>query len=232
MDNINNRIGCLILHGFAGNLQEIEPLNEYLLSKGFQTLCPIMEGHMGTRKDLARAKYTQWVISAEDAFLRLRHQCKTVIVIGFSMGGLIAVNLVGRHNINAVITLSAPIYHWDIKRIVLNVVNDLRLKDYKNIKYYLRSSFGIPFSALINFKILLNKTKPMFKQINCPIFTAHGLLDDTAHYKSADFIYKAVQSEVKQVKYYKNTDHLICHSIDNKEVFEDILDFINQVCKY
>ncbi|MGE5473972.1 MAG: alpha/beta hydrolase [Ignavibacteriales bacterium] len=227
--DMNNRIGCLILHGFAGNLEEIEPLNKYLSSKGFITLCPIMKGHMGRRRDLAFVKYSEWIKSAETSLLDLKSKCEKIFVLGFSMGGLIAMNLVQVHKIDGIITLNTPIYHWDMKRISKNVVNDIKIKNYKNIKYYFRSAVGIPFSALINFKLLLLKTKPLLKNIICPIFITQGLLDDTARWKSADYIYKNIPSDIKDIKYYNNTDHIICHSTDNNELFNDIEKFIVKV---
>ncbi|NLP14049.1 MAG: alpha/beta fold hydrolase [Clostridium sp.] len=228
---MKDSIGCLIIHGFAGTLNEIEPLNKYLLNKGFVTRCPIMKGHTGNRRDLAFVKYTQWVESVEKSFIELRSQCHRIIIIGFSMGGLIAVNLATKYRTDAVITLSMPIYHWDMKRIIKNIINDIRIKDYQNIKYYVSSTTSIPFSAMINFKTLLRKTKPLLGQIECPIFIAQGLIDDIVQYRSADYIYRKVSSEVKFIKYYENTAHIICHSIENKKVFGDIEDFIENVIK-
>lgn len=228
---MNNNIGCLIIHGFAGNFEEIEPLNKYLSEEGFITMCPILKGHMSTRKDLAGVKYTEWIESAEKSLMEITPHCSRVVLIGFSMGGLIAANLAAKYKVDAVVTLNTPIYHWDIKRICINIINDIKTKDYKNIKYYLKSSISIPFSALINFKVLLGKTKPIFKQIKYPMLIAQGLLDDTVHYKSAEYIYRNIQSDIKYLKYYKDADHLICQSAENSSVFRDLESFINDVCK-
>lgn len=227
---MNNKFGCIIIHGFAGNLDEVEPLNKYLISKGFLTVCPIMKGHMGSRRDLAFVKYTEWIESVEASFNELNAQCEKIFMIGFSMGGLIAVNIAMKNEVDGIVTLNTPIYHWDIKRIVKNIVNDIKTKDYKNIKYYLRSTIETPFSALINFKILLRKTKPLLRNIRCPMLIAQGLIDDTVHHKSAKYIYNNISSEVKYLKYYECSDHLICHSIENKDVFNEVESFINKVC--
>ncbi|GAE86858.1 hypothetical protein JCM21531_187 [Acetivibrio straminisolvens JCM 21531] len=55
------------------------------------------------------------------------------------------------------------------------------------------------------------------------------MIDDTVHHKSADYIYKNVSSKVKYVKYYENSNHIICHSIDSKDVFTDIENFIENI---
>jgi carboxylesterase len=224
---MDKKIGFLIIHGFAGNIDEIKPLDNYLLNKGFVTECAKLKGHTGKRKDLARVNYIDWINSAEESLLKLSSRCDKVIVIGFSMGGLIAVNIALRHNVDGLITLSTPIYHWDMKRVGLNILSDFKTKRFKNLKHYTKAAVRIPFKAMINFKILLAKTKPLFKQVRCPMFITQGLLDDTVHHRSADYIYYNIASKEKMIKYYNNSNHIICKGTDKNEIFNDIFMFIN-----
>jgi len=124
---MNKKIGCLIIHGFAGNLKDIEKLNRFLLKKGFETSCPLLKGHALTKKDLARTSYSDWISSAEESLMELSKKSDRVVLIGFSMGGLIAFNLAIKHDIYKMVTLSAPIYHWDLKRMVTNIINDIKI---------------------------------------------------------------------------------------------------------
>lgn len=225
---MNKKVGFLIIHGFAGSIDDIEPLNNYLVSKDFITSCVKLKGHTGKRADLARVNYNDWISSAEESLIKLSSQCEKVIVIGFSMGGLIAVNLALKHNVSGIITLSTPIYYWDVKKICLNIARDFKTREFKNLKHYIKAAIKIPFSAMINFKILLMKTKPLFRKISCPMLVVQGLLDDTVHYRSADYIYSNILSEQKSIKYYNNSNHIICRSDDNNKVFKDILIFIDE----
>ena len=49
---MNSNIGCLLIHGFAGNRAEIESLASYLNRNGIFTLCTELPGHSGLRSDL------------------------------------------------------------------------------------------------------------------------------------------------------------------------------------
>jgi len=220
------RIGCFIIHGFGGNIEEVAPLIGYLNEKGLKTLCPVLKGHTGKRKDFAASTYEDWIRSAETGLQEFLKDCDRVILIGFSMGGLIAVNLAKKYEVFAIITLNTPIYHWDLNKIVSNLRSDLKNKDLTNLKRYLKAAQNSPFPALINFKMLLRNTKPLLKEIKCPILIIQALEDDTTRIKSAEFILKNVASGKKKIIYYPNSGHLICRSLASKEVFMDVSEFI------
>jgi carboxylesterase len=220
-------IGFLIIHGFAGNVEEIDPLSKYLESNGFLTVCPTLTGHTGKRQDLIGINYGEWINSAEQGLLHLLEHRKRVIIIGFSMGGLIAVNLALKHNVCGIVTLSMPIYHWDFKRIFLNIIYDFKRGRFDSLKFYTGASLSIPFSAMLNFKVLLSKTKDLLAQIKCPILITQGLKDDTVKHRSAKYIFDNVSSEKKILKYYNESDHIICKTKDQKELFNDIKEFVN-----
>jgi carboxylesterase len=174
---MGNRTGCLIIHGFGGNINEVKPLANFMKDKGFITYCPTLKGHIGDKKSLSSVSYKDWIESADNGLKYLLPKCDRVVVIGFSMGGLIGVHLATKYNIHALATLSSPIYYWDIKRMFLNILQDIKTKNFTNLKRYRSTGNKLPFSALVNFRIILSKTKPLFKRVKCPLFIAQGLLE-------------------------------------------------------
>lgn len=219
------KTGCLIIHGFAGNPDEVSGLGEYFERKGYYISCPVLKGHCGKRRDLGWIHYSEWVKCAENELMAMLQKCENVIIVGFSMGGLIAANLAIKYKIEAMITLNTPIYYWDKRKIFKSIINDIKTRSFEKTKGYINSSFNIPFTALYNFSALLKMTKPIFTKIRCPIFIGQGLLDETVQHRSADFIYEKVASNVKVIKHYKDASHLICHSPNKDELFEDIYKF-------
>ena len=223
------KTGCLIIHGFAGNPDEVSNLSNYFTRKGYYVSCQVLKGHCGKRRDLAWTHYNEWIKSAEDELVVMLKKCDSVIIIGFSMGGLIAANLAIKYKINAMITLNTPIYYWEKRKIFKNIINDIKTREFEKTKGYISSSFNIPFTALYNFTALLKSTKPIFNKIKCPIFIGQGLLDETVQHRSADFIYENVGSAVKVIRRYENASHLICNSPHKDELFEDIYGFVNEL---
>jgi len=227
--NMTKKIGCLIVHGFGGSLEEISPLSNYLTSKGFYVVCPKLKGHTGKRRDLRGVSYEDWIESAEEGLKKLEAYCDSIVLIGFSMGGLISVNLSLKYKVHGIVTLNCPIYYWDFKKIFLNILQDIYNKKPSHISRYIKSSLDKPLSSLINFKVLLQKTKPLFKEVRCPIFIAQALGDEIVQVRSAEYIYKNISSHIKQIKYYKDSNHLICLSSISQLVLNDILEFISNI---
>ncbi len=227
MNNIK-KTGCLLIHGFGGRVEEVAPLACHLNKEGYDVVCPELRGHTGNRQDLKGIKYQDWISSAEKGLQGLLSKCDHVYLIGFSMGGLIALNLASKYKVAGVVTLNSPIYYWDIKRIVLNIIEDIKKRKLENIRHYLRSSSSFPLSALLNFRMLLSKTKPQIKKVQCPVFVVQALEDDTVRKSSAQYIYKSAASNRKLIKYYEQSGHLILWSKAAAGVIQDVRSFLEE----
>lgn len=217
---------CLILHGFAGNTGEVSPLCEFLEARGFAVECPTLAGHSGRRKDLARSTSEDWLASARICLKRLKQQHTYVILIGFSMGGLIAARLSLEMPVDKLILLSTPVFVWDFQKIIQNLRQDWKLKKREHLSYYLHNSFDKPIAALFRFNRFMHQTKNLFCLVTPPVLICHGLNDSIVKYKSAKYIYENILSHQKKLKFYRGANHLICHSENRQKIFQDILDFI------
>lgn len=223
--------GCLVIHGFGGSTEEVRPIADFLIKRGFEIVCPELKGHTGRRRDLASVNYLEWIKSAEEGLRALQKKCADIYLIGFSMGGLIAANLAMKYKVRGVITLNMPIYPLDFKKISQNIAEDIKGGRSDSVKRYVTHTFNKPLKAYVNFKILLDRTKARLEKLCAPIFIIQALEDDTVHHKSAEFIYEKVSSATKEIKYYEGSGHLICYSRAVNNVFEDIGDFLERLIK-
>ncbi|WP_407313072.1 alpha/beta hydrolase [Desulfosporosinus sp. SB140] len=227
MDSLDSKKKkCLIIHGFGGGLHEVKPLAEYLTGLGYDVVCPILKGHSATREDMRKATYKDWIDSAEHEFLKLKEKGGEIVLIGFSMGGLIAFNLACKHDIKAIVTINTPIFYWNINRVLLNLLDDLKSKRYNHIKRYLQAKNNSPFLAMLQFLLLLHQTKPKLEKIYCPILTIQAEDDDTVKRKSVDYIHKHVSSDRKNIRYIDNGGHLILLSSMAGRVLLCVEDFL------
>lgn len=216
--------GCLILHGFAGTRLDIDPLISRMKGCGFSVCAPLLSGHEAGRDALAASRYTDWIQSAEDALKELEKRCKRVVIIGFSMGGLIGIHLCMAHHPAALILINTPLYYWNIPRIIYNLKTDFGRYSRK----YLNSGSGMPLHALIEFIALLNKTKPLLPAVHCPSLIFQTLDDDTVNPKSTRCICSKIKGPKKLI-IYGSGGHMVFESETCDKVCDEICTFLEEL---
>lgn len=224
----NDKLGCLIIHGFGGGTYQIKALDEDLNSNGYITSCPKLKGHTGNAKDMKNADYKDWIASAEKELIMLMEKTGKIAIIGFSMGGLIAVNLACKYDIKAIVTINTPIYYWNLKRVFLNIYDDIKNKRLNYVKRYIHAKKASPLISMINFLRLLNSTKSKLSNIKCPFLIMQTKDDDTTRLTSPDYICDNISSEVKTVKLYDKGGHLVLVDQYIEEVIVDIGEFLKK----
>lgn len=88
-------IAALLLHGFTGSPWELRPLGEALAARGVHVACPRLPGHGTTPEAMLFGGLAEWLAAATASLEALRG-AKRVVVIGLSMGGLLAMCLAAR----------------------------------------------------------------------------------------------------------------------------------------
>lgn len=82
--------GALVLHGFTSTTASMQPVADALAAAGYDTELPLLPGH-GTRwEDLAEIRAEQVLEAVRQAYDRLAQRCGTIVTVGLSMGGALA----------------------------------------------------------------------------------------------------------------------------------------------
>lgn len=214
--------GVLLIHGFGGSRTEVDRLGEYLTNKGYTVEMPCLTGHEGSRKDLAKASYLDWISDVERAYEKLSKKCDNIAVIGFSMGGLLAVQLYQTKRFDKLVTVNTPVFYWNFRQIFKNIIKDFKTHMCK----YLLSGKGLPVSAMFSFQRLLTKTKPLFKTVDCPALIVQAQDDDTVKPKSADYIFSCMTNISKRIYTPEQGGHIIFQSDSFSAIAEEIAVFL------
>jgi carboxylesterase len=91
------RTACLLLHGFTATPEEMRFLGNHLHEQGFTVLAPCIAAHGTTPEDLARSSWQEWYDSAETAMRELHRDADQLVLVGQSMGALLALRLATEH---------------------------------------------------------------------------------------------------------------------------------------
>jgi carboxylesterase len=105
----SGNIGCLCLHGLSASPQEVYWLGKHLAAQGLTVFGARFYGHGVNPDQMLRMRWQDWYLSALDGYHLLRQTCQHVVVLGMSMGGLVAMRLAGSEQVAALIPIAAPL---------------------------------------------------------------------------------------------------------------------------
>lgn len=99
----------LLLHGYSGAPFEMEFLADGLRQRGLPAFIPTLPGHDTTFADFQSTRFPDWLQKSEETFLKLRKEFSRVVLLGFSMGGTLALSIGAKFDPAAIVCVAAPI---------------------------------------------------------------------------------------------------------------------------
>lgn len=225
--------GVLLIHGFTGSPAEVGMLGEFLHKEGYTVLAPRLSGHGTTVEDMATTKWPHWYSSVEDAYHILKAICSRIVVIGLSMGGLLALKLGTEYQVDKIVSLSTPIFIVDKRLQLLPVYQMFRSfipkkrKTYADIAPKYTVSYGFtPLRSLSSLLELIQHVDTLLSNIDVPLLIIQGKHDHTVQSRSAQYIYDKAGTIEKKLIWLEKSGHIITIDIEREKVFRHIAEFI------
>ncbi len=116
----------LLIHGFLSGPAELRSLGERLHAAGFHVLGVRLKGHGTSPWDLRNRSWHDWAASVERGYEIIKAYSQSVHIIGFSTGGLLALNHAANYpnrRIKSVISVSAPVHFRNKNMIFLPLLH-------------------------------------------------------------------------------------------------------------
>lgn len=233
-----NKTGILLIHGFTGSPSEMRYLGDYLKDKNFSVRGVLLKGHGTSPKEMKKTNYKDWIQSAEQSYLELAELCDEVFIVGFSMGGAIALHLAKKYDVKGIISLSTPMkilnrqYYIGAAVKYLSFAIGKQSKIVKQKDPFIISYDKTSVKCIISFMQLINMVKLDLHKVEKPILIMQSYGDGTVHPSSANFIYTKVASTDKSIIFLHNSGHVITCDSEKEQVFEEVHNFINKRCSY
>jgi carboxylesterase len=225
------KIGVLLLHGFSGAPQEMSGLGEFLNKKGFTVLGVRLFGHGTALPDLNRARWQDWVTSAEDGYYMLKSTGKRVVMVGMSMGASIALYLASRLPAEGIVALSA------MSRLPSDIHNR-----YDRVLSLIRPFWSgaptvpansespantqIPLRAIGELDHLLQKVREALPRVTIPVRFIHSRVDTASPPRNAEECFRGVSSATKDMHWLDRSGHVITEGIEREVVWSLCADWI------
>ncbi|MGR7911860.1 alpha/beta hydrolase [Lysinibacillus capsici] len=225
-------VGVLCIHGFSGGPYEVKPFTSYLRSHTDWIIEePTLSGH-GEDLHMSGFKAKHWLMDAELAFRSLAKKVDEVIVVGFSMGGIIALYLAKRYKVKKLVLLSAAAKYVSPKQLVKDfkmLATEAYHHNLTNNELYLRyhQKFNnVPLASTVEFMKLVRMVEPYYRHIQIPVYIVQGKLDGIVPYHTAQFLFDELASIDKVLYFSDNGKHHICFEEDCSEWFPQVLMFL------
>jgi carboxylesterase len=88
----------VLIHGYIGTPAEMVLLAHALQREGYGVECPLLAGHGTCLEDLMPVDPVQWLNQLDAVVDRLQQQGQNVVVGGFSLGSILALQLARRRS--------------------------------------------------------------------------------------------------------------------------------------
>jgi carboxylesterase len=111
----NGPIGCLLLHGFTSSPEEMRYLGSFLADAGHTVLGVRLAGHGTSPEALQRTRWFDWLLSVEEALALLQAKTGRCLVIGQSMGGMLALVSAAFYPLAGVVAISTPFLRFGFR---------------------------------------------------------------------------------------------------------------------
>ncbi|WP_313236350.1 alpha/beta hydrolase [Sporosarcina ureae] len=226
--------GVLIIHGFTGGPFEVAPFKRFLENRThWKVVVPVLPGHE-MDPGVLRGSAKSWMMVAELELRRLQKEVDDVIVVGFSMGGLIAMYLAMRYPIKKLILLSAAAKYIN-PRILLEdariMMRSLKRKAYPPNSFYHLYNYKLthtPVRMALEFLRVVRLVRPYHHQVKTPVCIVQGKQDGIVPAFTADLLYEQLGSKEKHLIYSEHGKHHICYSEDRHVWFAKVLKFMDE----
>jgi carboxylesterase len=230
------KTACLLLHGFTANPEEMQFLAEDLHRRGYTVLNVRLAGHGSQPSDLVRTRWIDWLLSVEDGLDFLSGVSERTVLIGQSMGGMVALTAAARYDVAGVITLSTPYYGFQLFQSVLSrLMGMFGLTAHKHVREHaelgLRREADYPAYARYPVRIvaeldaLQKAMRRSLPQVKVPALVVQSRQDMSGSVE-LERIHAALGSEVKEKLWLENFDHSMVRDEKRLVVFDAIDRFI------
>jgi carboxylesterase len=230
-------IGVLLLHGFTSHLNTVNGLVPHLERAGIAYEMPVLRGH-GTRyQDLKGVTARDWYIDAEKALIKLWNHVDRIVVVGLSMGGLVALELAINHpdKIAGVAGVAPSLKFADplakLTPVLAQFVkywpspesfNDLSLR--VNCKNYPKFATDA-FSSLYGYS---QEIAGRLREVHVPICILQSKRDQIVAPESANIIYERVSSQHREIIWYQKSGHEMMQDLEADQVLKDVMAFVHR----
>jgi carboxylesterase len=238
-----NAPGVLAIHGFGGTPLEIALVTDVARSLGHAALAPLLPGHGTHADDLALARFEHWSAAAEAALDELAPAGGPAIVVGLSLGSVLATHLALAHpdRVKGLVLLAnafrlkAPFPDWALYCVERFKIPDFRvpkvaadIADPEARRTHL--TYGEhPAHAAVAVRRAGPLVESRLGEIRVPTLIVHGARDRVCPVANATRVASRLGSHDVKVVILPRSRHIVTRDVERAAVERELRAFIERV---
>jgi carboxylesterase len=237
----------LLIHGFTSGPFAFEYLVPRLREAGLHFSAPTLRGHgLDSWKKLEGFTWRNWLEDARTALDTLALEHGPAVLIGHSMGGLLALNLASEspQRVTGLILAGAALHLASpfgpgrplgfLQPVMKGLFRSWDMTPFYTDRRMLRSDRNYrraPMASISSFMELVGETKEHLRAVDSPTLILQGKRDRRAHWKSAEMIKNSISTPEshKSVVMFPETDHEMFRDCEREQIINRVLDYLASV---
>lgn len=236
-------LGVLILHGYSANINCVSPLEAPIQALGLPTRMPVLRGHGSRPEDLEGVTWRDWVADGRAALEDLLTEVEKAVIVGHSMGGLVAINLAAdfAEGTDSIVLAAAgiqpasplapgkplafllPVARLLMKRVQMgpNYVDKAQDASHKNYMW-------VPISSTESFLEFTQQARRRLPEVKAPALILHSKKDATIEPASAEIIYQQISTPAaeKRIQWFEVSGHEMFRDIEREAVVKAVVEYV------
>lgn len=226
----------LLLHGFTGNTADVRMLGRYLEKNGYTCHAPLYKGHGVPPEQLVHTGSDDWWKDVMEGYeLLKKNGHDEIAVAGLSLGGVFSLKLGYTVPVKGIVPMCAPMYIKSAETMYEGVLDYARQykkmegKSSEQIEMEMIEFQKTPMKTLKALQDLIADVRSHVDMIYAPTFVVQARYDHMINTDSANIIYNEVEADLKEIKWYEESGHVITLDKEKDQLHKDILEFLNRL---
>jgi carboxylesterase len=241
------RAPCVVaFHGFGGTAAEIRPLLAAIAAAGYAVDAALLPGHGTRAEELQDSSYEVWLDAARRRALAAADKHGRVVLLGFSLGSLVAMEIASEHP------------SWLVGLVALGNALTLRLHSAVPLGVWTRLGWKMPdvyllkpragdlvdpaaMGTLVTYdrhplRAALHvfqagtRVRALVPRIECPTLVLHGRRDLVCSWKNATWLAEHIGTRDVSVRIFEKSAHVVACDGEREEVAREVVTWLGRVC--
>ena len=218
-------------------------MGEYLNRHGYTCLGVRLAGHATHPEDMIRSRYTDWIASVESGYHLLCGITEDVLLVGLSMGGVLALLASATLKVSGVVAMSTPSRLpkdypiWFLRAASKIIKYSPKRKGEPGSGWFDKTAYleqvsypQNPVRSVAELKQLILAMNAALPKVTVPVLLMHSKDDTYVLPENMEHIYSGlVNARDKRKRYITGSGHVVTRDAAREQVFQATQDFIHNI---